>query len=636
MSDEAIKIEITGRIDGKVAASIRDIAKAALEADFNLDLLRDSLKGFSAGAELRSVASDARTIRNEIRQTQGAVNALGGAVNGVSSDFGKATLSARQFTEEAKKGSLAVNGIKTAAGGLRSSLAPLVGTFSAIFAVGAYARAQDALIGLQNQLRSLTPDVERQIALQDALFEMANRTRSGIEATAGGFVRFSKAMQDASDTEVLRFVETLNKALITAGRTTSEVNSIVVQLGQALTSGRLQGDEFRSLSENLPREALEAIAKTMGTTVDKLKELASQGLITTDVLRKSFAGMAAGIDAAFARSVPTIGQALEKLSNNFIKFTDKTTGAAGLLAEAIMGIADNLHIIIPLVAAFGAAWAAVAIASIVGQFLSLTAALIAMLPVLVANAVAVAVAVAPWLALAAAVALVAGGILLATGQWDNFVDWIGQALKPVTDMAEKIGLLGGELAAGAAPADALATSFGGVTSGANQAGDAVSEMGNDTLEASKKMVRANQAAVDSFWRLFHAANAATKAANDSNYQKLQQAGGSSGSFTAVPAAPSIGSAGSSIVTLPKMNRGGSMIVGGTSQGVDRNLVAFRANRGERVDVLTKPQQRKRDGDTGNGGNTTIINMSIETPNVDSFRLSRGQLASDVSAGLMGT
>jgi tape measure domain-containing protein len=631
--EESVKIELTGRIDGKIATSIRDIARAAIEADSSLDLLRQALREVSSGAALKSIASDARTIRNEIRQTQGAVNALGGAVNGVANDFDRAAGSARKFNDEARKGAASVNGVKTAASGLRSSLAPLVGTFSAIFAVGQYIRAQDALTNMQNQIRSLTADVERQIAIQDALFEMANRTRSGIESTTGAFVRFSKAMQGASDPEVLRFVETLNKALITAGRTSAEVSSIVTQLGQALTSGRLMGDEFRSLSENLPREALQAIADQLDVDVSKLKELSSQGVITTDVLRKAFAGMADQIDEAFARSVPTIGQALTVLNNQFIKFTDDTTGAAGFLADAIIAVADNLNIVIPVIAAFGAAWALVGIANIITQFASLTAALIAMLPVIAANAVAVAVAVAPWIALAAAVALVAGGILLATGQWDNFVSWIDEALRPVTEMAEKVGLLGGELAKGAAPADALASSFGGVTTEARSAGSAMTEMGDKTAAASNKMVKANQAAVDSFWRLFHAAKAASSAANDSNYQKLQQAGGTVGSFTAVPSAPAAGSSGSSIVTLPKMKEGGSMMVGGTSRGVDRNLVAFRANRGERVDVLTKAQQRRENRQNNAGNNAPVFNFNITTPDADSFRLSRNQIASDTFAAL---
>jgi tape measure domain-containing protein len=54
-------------------------------------------------------------------------------------------------------------------------------------------------------------------------------------------------------------------------------------LAQALGSGRLQGDEFRSLAEQVPT-LLKPIADELGTTVGGLKELGSQGKITSDVV----------------------------------------------------------------------------------------------------------------------------------------------------------------------------------------------------------------------------------------------------------------------------------------------------------------------------------------------------------------
>ena len=56
-----------------------------------------------------------------------------------------------------------------------------------------------------------------------------------------------------------------------------------MQLAQAIGSGRLAGDEFRSVSEQIPG-VLIPIAKEMNVTVGELKELGSEGKITSDVL----------------------------------------------------------------------------------------------------------------------------------------------------------------------------------------------------------------------------------------------------------------------------------------------------------------------------------------------------------------
>ena len=74
-----------------------------------------------------------------------------------------------------------------------------------------------------------------------------------------------------------------NTAAKLAGVSTVEASNAFRQLAQALGSGRLAGDEFRSISEQVPT-ILQPIAGELGVTVGKLKELGAQGLITSDVV----------------------------------------------------------------------------------------------------------------------------------------------------------------------------------------------------------------------------------------------------------------------------------------------------------------------------------------------------------------
>ena len=74
-----------------------------------------------------------------------------------------------------------------------------------------------------------------------------------------------------------------NTAAKLAGASSIEASNAFRQLAQALGSGRLQGDEFRSIAEQVPT-ILAPIAAELGVTVGELKEFAAQGKLTSDVV----------------------------------------------------------------------------------------------------------------------------------------------------------------------------------------------------------------------------------------------------------------------------------------------------------------------------------------------------------------
>lgn len=78
-----------------------------------------------------------------------------------------------------------------------------------------------------------------------------------------------------------------------------------------------------------------------------------------------------------------------------------------------------------------------------------------------------------------------------------------------------------------------------------------------------------------------------------------------------------GLTGVSAAALPGHNEGADFMVGGTG-GVDKNVVAFRASRGERVQVTPAGQS------AGSGSPTVVFNIS--TPDVEGFRRSESQMA----------
>lgn len=96
----------------------------------------------------------------------------------------------------------------------------------------------------------------------------------------------------------LKFSELLNKSLIANGTSSAEAAASSLQISQALASGKLAGDEFRSVFENAPG-VLQLVADKMGISISELKDMSKKGKITGDILRDSILGNADKINEMF-------------------------------------------------------------------------------------------------------------------------------------------------------------------------------------------------------------------------------------------------------------------------------------------------------------------------------------------------
>lgn len=110
-----------------------------------------------------------------------------------------------------------------------------------------------------------------------------------------------------NDDEAVKFTSTLDKAFKVSGTSAGEASAAMYQLNQAMTSGKLQGDEFRSVMENAPILA-QKIAESMGVSMAQLKKLGSEGKITSDVIKKAVLGSADEIEAQYSKMPLTFGK----------------------------------------------------------------------------------------------------------------------------------------------------------------------------------------------------------------------------------------------------------------------------------------------------------------------------------------
>ncbi len=188
--------------------------------------------------------------------------------------------------------------------------------------------ATRALNGVQNQTNKLQSAfgglktaiggigitlLARQAVNTSANFEKLNVRLGLLTKESGSFAKSQKIAADAqkafglSATEALEGVTDItarlaplkvgvedirtvffgfNTAAKLAGSSTIEASNAFRQLAQALGSGRLAGDEFRSVSEQVPT-VLAPIAAELGVNIGELKKFAAEGKLTSDVVLRA-------------------------------------------------------------------------------------------------------------------------------------------------------------------------------------------------------------------------------------------------------------------------------------------------------------------------------------------------------------
>lgn len=239
--------------------------------------------------------------------------------------------------------------IQRAARGIQGIGRSLRGVF-AIAGIGLgvreLAQLSDAATSMRTKIALATDGTEEFVAAQARLRDVARDTRAPIETTVDLYQRLRVATRDlgTSSDEVIDLVGGLNAAMAVSGTNAVEASAGLTQLAQALASGRLQGDELRSVLENMPVLA-QRLADALGVTVGQLRELGKEGRLNAQVLIPALQRAVKGFNAELAHTPTQIGQAFTIARNSVLEAVDafnEATGASEFVAGAIVSMGDSI------------------------------------------------------------------------------------------------------------------------------------------------------------------------------------------------------------------------------------------------------------------------------------------------------
>jgi tape measure domain-containing protein len=248
------------------------------------------------------------------------------------------------------------------------------------------------------------------------VFEVAQRTGTAVEDVGALVVKLSQAGRELNltSTDALRLAESVAQATQLSGASAQEAAAAVTQFSQAIASGRLQGDELRSLLENSPRLA-RALADGLGVAVGQLKELGAAGSLTSAQVVAALQGQSAALQREFDSLPLTVGRALTNLSSAWTQYVgqaDAASGASKTAAAAIGALAANLDTVAGLLFGLGKSAAAYAALRLAESFIATATATAAATAATVANTGATVANTAAQAANAAAT----GGTVAAAGR----------------------------------------------------------------------------------------------------------------------------------------------------------------------------------------------------------------------------
>lgn len=210
---------------------------------------------------------------------------------------------------------------------------------------GSLLQTVDQLTLAESRIGVMNNGLETTEQIMDKIYQSSMNSRSGYMETADIVGKLAMRAGDvfSSMDENIAFVNTLQKSFALCGSTTAEMNSAMLQMAQALGSGRMQGDELKSTLENNALAA-EAIAKAMGVSKGELKDLGAKGELSASMVKNAILKSADEINKKFEQMPVTFGQVWEMFKSFSLKAFQPLLKAIAKItsSERFIGVVDKI------------------------------------------------------------------------------------------------------------------------------------------------------------------------------------------------------------------------------------------------------------------------------------------------------
>ena len=214
----------------------------------------------------------------------------------------------------------------------------VVAAYAGIQTVEQIIDTSDSLAQTTSRLDMMNDGLQSTNELVNMVYAAAQDSRGSFNEMADVVARFGNNAKEAfsSSEEVVAFTDLIQKQMTIAGASTQEAANAQLQLSQALGSGVLRGDELNSIFDQSPNlirgiadyiedndDLLDQMASGIkmksedlkGNVMGHIRDIASEGMISADIVKASVFSSADDINSKFASMPMTWSQIWTYMKN---------------------------------------------------------------------------------------------------------------------------------------------------------------------------------------------------------------------------------------------------------------------------------------------------------------------------------
>lgn len=206
------------------------------------------------------------------------------------------------------------------ANNLMDSIKGMVAAYATVQTIGEIIGLSDTMTQTTARLDLIVDDGGSVEDLQNKIFLSAERARGSYLATADAVSKLGMQASQAfsSNDELIAFTELLNKQFVNAGTSAQGIDSVMLQLTQSMAAGVMQGEELNAIMDNasiIVQDIQRYLQEVQGIDASNIKELASEGIITAEVIKNAMFYAADETNAKFETMPKTFGQVWQSFQN---------------------------------------------------------------------------------------------------------------------------------------------------------------------------------------------------------------------------------------------------------------------------------------------------------------------------------
>lgn len=264
-------------------------------------------------------------------------------------DTERANKQLKKLKQSAKETDSSLSELGKVFGTLSGPLKVFGASLAAAFSAHEIVRMAQEMDVLSGRIKMATSNLYEHSQAMRAVNDIANKNYSSLSAVADLYISNERALSQLGKTqdEVFRFTENLTMAMRAGGGSAAAQSAAITQLGQALASGVLRGDEFNSVAEQAPM-IMQLLAESLGVTTGQLREMASEGKITADVLYNALGNsdVTKKLEASLANLPITVENAWQRMMNvisGVVADINQASGATSTLANGIVWLSEEIE-----------------------------------------------------------------------------------------------------------------------------------------------------------------------------------------------------------------------------------------------------------------------------------------------------